>query len=87
MERRERIERRNFNDVTVRRRFDRDDDVVVRRRFAPVVERRFIERRPVARTFCRTEIRRTFRRNGVVVTRPVQICRQGGPARRFIIRR
>ena len=36
---------------------------------------------------CRTEVRRTFRPNGVVVTRPVQICRQSAPSRRVIIQR
>ena len=79
------------HDVVVRRRIERDDDVVVRNRFVePVAERRIIERRivrPVARTVCRTEIRRTFRPNGVVVTRPVQICRQSAPSRRVIIQR
>lgn len=79
------------DDVVVRRRMDRDDDVVVRNRFVePVAERRIIERRvvrPVARTVCRTEVRRTFRPNGVVVTRPVQICRQSAPSRRVIIQR
>jgi hypothetical protein len=84
------------DDVVVRRRIERDDDVVVRNRFVePVAERRIIERRiierrivrPVARTVCRTEVRRTFRPNGVVVTRPVQICRQSAPSRRVIIQR
>lgn len=79
------------DNVVVRRRIERDDDVVVRNRFVePVAERRIIERRivrPVARTVCRTEIRRTFRPNGVVVTRPVQICRQSAPSRRVIIQR
>lgn len=86
---RRRMERND--DVVVRNRMDRDDDVVVRNRFVePVAERRIIERRvvrPVARTVCRTEVRRTFRPNGVVVTRPVQICRQSAPSRRVIIQR
>jgi hypothetical protein len=86
----ERIERRSANDdVVVRRRVQRNnDDVVVRRRIVEprtrVIERRVV--RPAARTVCRTEIRRTFRSNGRVVTRPVQICRQVGPSRRVIIR-
>jgi hypothetical protein len=88
-ERFDRIERRDVDDdVVVRRRVQRDidDDVVVRRR---IVEPRIIERRvvrPVARTVCRTEIRRTFRPNGAVVTRPVQVCSRSAPSRRVIFR-
>lgn len=43
----------------------------------PVYRERIIERRPVrARTVCRTEYREHVRRNGVVVRRPVEICRR-----------
>ena len=53
---------------------------VVRERWdRPVVERRVIERRverPRTRTVCRTVVRERVRGNGVVVRRPVEVCRQ-----------
>ena len=40
-----------------------------------VVERRYM--RPTrSRTVCRTEYREQVRRNGVIVRRPVEVCRQ-----------
>ena len=46
------------------------------------VERRVIERRIIRpaprRTVCRTEIRERIRPNGVVVRRPVEVCRTRG---------
>jgi hypothetical protein len=79
-----------------RRGWDRDIDatsgVRVERRYDmvhPVASRRIVERRYVmprrARTVCRTVVRERMRPNGVVVRRPVEICRRvvaGG--RRFI---
>ncbi len=43
----------------------------------PYVERRVIERRvrPARRTVCRREIREHVRPNGVIVRRPVEVCR------------
>ncbi len=51
----------------------------------PVYRERIIERRPIrARTVCRTEYRERVRPNGVVVRRPVEVCRREmGGGRRF----
>src|SRR5688572_28511887 len=57
-----RIERRS--DDRYDRRWDRDR----------YVERRIYRPAP-RRVVCRTEIRRVYRGNGVVVTRPRQVCR------------
>jgi hypothetical protein len=57
--------------------------VRVTRDRAPMMERREMRRdmrrdmrRGPVRTVCRTEIRRTVRSNGVVVRRPVEVCRR-----------
>ena len=58
------------------RRRDRDVEVYEDRRGPRrgVVEERII-RRPAARRVCRTEIRERVRPSGVVVRRPVEVCR------------
>lgn len=49
-----------------------------------VVERRFV--RPArARTVCRTEYRERVRPNGVVVRRPVEVCRRVVAGRRAYV--
>lgn len=62
---------------------------VVRERWdRPVVERRYIERRverPRTRTVCRTVMRERVRGNGVVVRRPVEVCRQVVAGRRVYV--
>jgi len=75
-------------DVRVTRRIERryDADVV---RPVPVVSRRIVERRFVApprmRTVCNTVIRERIRPNGVVVRRPVEVCRQVLAGRRVLV--
>ncbi|HZH50409.1 MAG TPA: hypothetical protein VEZ16_00865 [Microvirga sp.] len=55
----------------------------------PVVERRVIERRVVrparTRTVCRTVMRERVRPSGVVVRRPVEVCRQVVAGRRVYV--
>jgi hypothetical protein len=54
----------------------------------PVVERRVIQRRverPRTRTVCRTVMRERVRGNGVVVRRPVEVCRQVVAGRRVYV--
>jgi hypothetical protein len=62
---------------------------VVRDVHRPAVERRVIERRVVrparTRTVCRMEMRERVRPNGVVVRRPVEICRQSVAGRRVYV--
>jgi hypothetical protein len=55
----------------------------------PSFERRVVERRIVrparTRTVCRTVIREHVRRNGVVVRRPAEVCRQVVAGRRVFV--
>ena len=85
----------------VERRYDRDDDdgrVIrrVERRFdmdvarpVPVVSRRVIERRVVVpartRTVCRMVMRERVRPSGVIVRRPVEVCREVVAGRRVFV--
>ena len=63
---------------------------VVRDRWErPVVRHRVVERRIVrpvrTRTVCRTVIRERVRGNGVIVRRPVEVCRQVVAGRRVYV--
>jgi len=84
MERRMERDMRDDGDIRIERRRGIDDVSSVRRRVieeddTPVVSRRIIERRVMrpapTRVVCRTEIQRTVRANGVIVTRPREVCR------------
>jgi hypothetical protein len=61
------------------------------REVRPVVERRYVERRRIVRepvrtrTVCRTEFRERVRPSGVVVRRPVEICRRTVAGRRVYV--
>jgi hypothetical protein len=61
------------------------------REVRPVVERRYVERRRIVRepvrtrTVCRTEFRERVRPNGVVVRRPVEVCRRTVAGRRVFV--
>ena len=60
------------------------------REVSPVVERRYVERRYVrepvrTRTVCRTEFRERVRPSGVVVRRPVEVCRRTVAGRRVYV--
>jgi len=76
------------DDVRVTRRIERRYDVDVVRP-VPVVSRRIVERRivvpPRMRTVCNTVIRERIRPNGVVVRRPVEVCRQVPAGRRVLV--
>jgi hypothetical protein len=72
-------------DVRVVRRVERRYDTDI----APVVSRRIVQRRvvvpPRMRTVCRTVVRERIRPSGVVVRRPVEICREVVAGRRVFV--
>ncbi len=88
LERRERVDQaQRFDREERRERFDRGDrfdrgyggsrSVIVRERYRePVVVERRIVRPPRARTVCTTRIRERVTPGGVVIRRPVEVCRQ-----------
>ena len=62
---------------------------LVQERHRPAYRERIIERRVVrparTRTVCRTEIRERVRPSGVVVRRPVEVCRRVVAGRRVYV--